>query len=144
MNYGGTNGESVMQLSSILPFSRKEVYRAWTEPELIEKWCCPEDWQVLSVDTNYREGGEYRITAAMPGGRLQVIHGTYLRITPGSGLCYTWNWGPAEGPGRRTITVELQDHEHGTKMILTELGGIGIPERIVRVLQAENASVAGA
>jgi uncharacterized protein YndB with AHSA1/START domain len=53
------------------------VYRAFTEPELIERWWSGERGKVTSVEVDLRVGGTWRYVMTANEGFEVAFHGTY-------------------------------------------------------------------
>lgn len=102
--------------------SRKRVYRAWTEPELLMKWFVESEGRVDKCDIDLRPGGTYRIEGRM-GEKPWSIWGKYLEVKPAEKLVYTWQWDfdPAVGApaGDTLVTVLFRDIGKETELTLT-------------------------
>ena len=98
--------------------SREKVFKAWTDPTLLQKWFSPAtDWTTPKVETDLKAGGKYRITMKAPDGRLSVVIGTYKEVNPPERLVFTWMW---ENEKEETlVTVKLTEKNGATQMLLT-------------------------
>jgi uncharacterized protein YndB with AHSA1/START domain len=75
-----------------------DVWRAWTQPEVLKKWFCPRPWKVTECDIDLRPGGIFRTVMQSPEGEDMVAGaGTYLVVEPEQRLV----WTNALGPGFR-------------------------------------------
>lgn len=65
-------GEKSHSLKIVRTFdaSPEDVYRAWTDPQVIEKWFAPSDLGTPIAEVDLRIGGAYRI-----GMKSQVVCG---------------------------------------------------------------------
>jgi uncharacterized protein YndB with AHSA1/START domain len=73
--------------------SPDRVFQAWTRPDALRQWWCPDGWQPAEIDVDLRVGGRYRFAMSRPGeGRYVAVHGCFLDVQPGSRLVYTWQW----------------------------------------------------
>jgi uncharacterized protein YndB with AHSA1/START domain len=85
------------------------VYRAWTDPALLERWYVPGDatWSAKMIAHDFRVGGAKRITFGPPEETfVEDCH--YVDIVPERRICYAMTI--ARGPIRITVsmvTVEL-------------------------------------
>ena len=85
------------------------VYRAWTDPALLERWYVPGDecWSAKIVAHDFRVGGGKRVVFGPPDERFtEDCH--YVDIVPNCRLCYAMTI--ARGDTRITVsmvTVEL-------------------------------------
>ena len=58
------------------------VYKAWTTPELIERWWSGDRGEVTSVEIDLRVGGSWRYVMVANGGFEVAFHGQYRAIEP--------------------------------------------------------------
>jgi len=96
------------------------VWRAWTDPEVLGEWLCPEACTVVSLAGDLRVGGAYRETMRCGEDDLTVT-GRYLEIVPERRLVFTHRW---EEPGapETVVTVELRARGGRTEVTLTQRG----------------------
>lgn len=89
-------------LTRILNAPRQNVYRCWTEPELIKQWFAPKPWSTPKAVVDLRPGGGNLITMADETGTEFPNAGQYLEIVPNEKLvftdAYTGDWTPSEKP----------------------------------------------
>jgi uncharacterized protein YndB with AHSA1/START domain len=64
-------------------FTPDELFRYWTEADLITRWWPPE----AAFDA--RQGGSYRLSWPSLN---WCLYGTYLTFDPGKALVFTWSW----------------------------------------------------
>jgi len=85
-----------------------QLYRCWTEPELIRQWFCPAPWSVSRAEADVRPGGSSLIVMNGPNGEVHPNPGVYLEVVPGKRLvvtdAYTAAWEPSAKP---FITIVL-------------------------------------
>lgn len=128
------------------------VWRAWTTPELFERWWVPASlgapMHVRQLDV--RVGGGYRIEFDGEGGQVWAFFGKYLEVIPNQRIVWT-NEESEDGP-ISTVTFEERDgktlltfHErHPSKEALdANIGGSeGLPEQFAQLaeLLAEQAA----
>ena len=65
-----------LTLERVIDASPEKLFRAWTEPELLQKWFCPRPWTVSSAQLDVRPGGTSLVIMRSPEG---------FRIPGGSG-----------------------------------------------------------
>lgn len=58
------------------------VWRAWTTPELVERWWHAKRGEMRSVEIDLRVGGGWRYVMVAEGGLEVAFHGTYREIEP--------------------------------------------------------------
>lgn len=98
----------------------QEVFKAWTDPALLNRWMSIPGGGTASWEADARVGGRYRMETKTPDGQVHVTTGVYQELEPGRRLVQTWVY---EGPfpdfiGKETLlTVELRELGPG----LTEL-----------------------
>lgn len=102
---------------------REAVFRAWTEPDAMREWFCPEGGFVEDAESDPVVGGRYRIAMRMPHG-LSVATGVYREIDPPRRLVFTWRWEAGEGPkeGETLVTIELTARGAETELRLRHEG----------------------
>jgi uncharacterized protein YndB with AHSA1/START domain len=81
------------------------VYRAFTEPELIERWWSGERGKVTSVEVDLRVGGTWRYVMKANEGFEVAFHGTYQEIVPNQRLVSTELFEGAPGATEDDATV---------------------------------------
>lgn len=101
-------------LSRILTVRREPLWRAWTEPELVQQWFCPPPWRVDRCDIDLRAGGRFNTHMVGPDNWQGDNDGSYLEVVPLQRLTFTdlllENWSPAPSPGLRlTATILFED-----------------------------------
>src|SRR5215204_489288 len=58
------------------------VYKAWTTPELVQRWWAGRRGEVISVEIDLRVGGRWRYVMVAQGGFEVAFHGEYREIVP--------------------------------------------------------------
>lgn len=103
--------------------SPERVFEAWTAPEQVKCWTCPDPGAGVDVDIDLRVGGHYTIRMHVEGGPF-TAYGTYREVDPPRQLAYTWGWKEeAHAMGAETVlTVEFAPIEGGTEIRLTHSG----------------------
>ena len=91
------------------------VFDAWTKPELLERWWAPKSFPItlLSVETDVRVGGRYRLVFGYEGSTMEFF-GRYLEVTPHSRLVWTND----EGEGGETITTVTFEETGGRTLLV--------------------------
>jgi uncharacterized protein YndB with AHSA1/START domain len=80
-----------------------EVFRWWTQPDLLERWMSPSGSVEAEVD--FRVGGTFRIVMRDAG--LEIDHrGEYLEISPPRRLVFTWESRYTAGTSLVTVLLE--------------------------------------
>jgi uncharacterized protein YndB with AHSA1/START domain len=68
---------------------RHLVYRAFTTPELVERWWHAKRGEIRSIEIDLREGGKWRYVMVARGDFEVGFHGEYREIVPNERLVYT-------------------------------------------------------
>lgn len=121
-----------LRLERLLEVPRAQVWRAYTEPELLKSWFCPLPWRTVECEMDLRPGGLFRTTMQSPQGQQHPNVGCYLEIVPEERLVWTnallpgfrphglSTPGGAEGADFLfTAQVELADAPGGTRYTAT-------------------------
>lgn len=72
----------VLTLDRVLDAPVANVWRCWTEPELLEQWFCPKPWRATDVVMDLRPGGEMTSVFRGPDGESFPTVGVFLEIVP--------------------------------------------------------------
>ena len=93
------------------------VYRAWTTPELIERWWNAKRGTVTSAEVDLRVGGQWRYVMTAHGGFEVAFHGEYLEIVPGERIVSTEIYEGAPD-AVATNTIKFTKTEGGTRLTI--------------------------
>ncbi len=106
-------------IERIFPAGREQIFQAWTDPSVMEKWFAPPGMQPVGITTELAVGGKYQIGMRHADGTVHVASGQYREIRPPEKLVFTWSW-QTDPPGTETlVTLELFEHGTGTRLVLT-------------------------
>lgn len=106
------------------------VWQAWTEPERLMQWSCPNGFTLLYCEGELRVGGHWRSAMRSPDGEKFVMSGIYREITPCERLVFTHAWKEEGTPGFETVaTVNLSEHEGKTTMTFRQTGFDSVESR---------------
>lgn len=75
----------------------EQVWRAWTEPELLVQWFTPKPWLTTVAEVDLRPGGKFRTVMEGPDGERFDGTGCCLEVVENRRL----TWTSALGPGFR-------------------------------------------
>ncbi len=103
-----------------IPASREAVFAAWTDPQGMRDWMCPEGVEASEAELDVRVGGSFRIV--MRGGGNEHEHtGVYQLVEPPSKLAFTWI---SKGTGLQPtlVTIELFERAGKCDLVLTHEG----------------------
>jgi uncharacterized protein YndB with AHSA1/START domain len=109
-----TNRDLVITRDIAAP--RENLYRCWTEPELIKQWFAPKPWTTTHAETDVRPGGASNVVMRGPDGQEFPNPGVYLEVVPNERIvstdAYTRAWEPAEKPFM-TLILTFEDLGNG-------------------------------
>ena len=89
---------------------RDLVFKAWTTPELVERWWHAKRGKVTLVEIDLREGGSWRQVMVADGGLEVGFHGEYREIIPNERLVSTEVYeGMPDAEALNTMTLEEVD-----------------------------------
>ncbi len=105
---------TTIRIERALPAEPARVWEAWTQPDLMDRWFCPNPELRVSSHADAREGGAFRVNM---GGEYIVV-GSYTRLEQPAVLESTWQW---EHETHTTLLrLELApDDDGGTDLVLT-------------------------
>jgi uncharacterized protein YndB with AHSA1/START domain len=96
---------------------RANVWRCWSEPDLLKQWYCPKPWTVSEASMDLRPGGTFNTTMSGPNGEVHPNQGQYLEVVPGERLIFTdafvGDWIPSDAAPFMTGYVILSDAPNG-------------------------------
>lgn len=108
-------GSNSYTFSRWLDIPIEVAWRFWTEPEHLQHWFAPKDFEMLALTADVVVGGKWRAHFRAPQGDTFVTHGSYLEIEPEKRLLMTQLW---QGSEHQTeITVTFSSENAGTKII---------------------------
>ena len=99
---------------------RENVFRAWTDPAVLNRWWCPPGWAPAEIEVDLRVGGAYRIGMRKGESDPPVyVYGSFLEVQIPERLVYTWHWENAfEQMPQTRVTVEFMESSGTTEVVL--------------------------
>ena len=121
--------ETTLRVTKTIAAPRDQVFKAWTEPEMLKQWMGPDpSFSVPIAEVDLRAGGTYRLGMLPPGeSEPHVVGGVYREVRPPEKLVFTWKWEQPGGSGpdpsadsqEMLVTVEFRDMGGSTEVVLT-------------------------
>jgi uncharacterized protein YndB with AHSA1/START domain len=137
---------------------RHLVYKAWTTPELVERWWHANRGRVTLVEIDLRVGGKWRYVMVADDGAEVGFHGEYLEVVPDERVVTTENYeGLPEGVrvedamtvntatfteanGLTTVTLLIQAKSKVTRDAIIDSGmELGLQDALSLVEQVANS-----
>jgi len=89
----------------------EQVFRAWTQKELVERWLGPKDTPMDLYEWDARTGGHYRYNASREGEVIASFYGSFHEVRPNERIVQTFTYeGVPDGVSLDIITfVDLGD-----------------------------------
>jgi uncharacterized protein YndB with AHSA1/START domain len=118
---------SALRLERAFSATPEEVFDAWTNPEVLARWCAPGPTSTSpGCDVDLRVGGRYVLRMHDgESGEVHVVGGEYREIERPRRLVYTWCWQGANArrPGHVSlVTVEFVARGGSTAVVLEHTG----------------------
>jgi uncharacterized protein YndB with AHSA1/START domain len=102
---------------------RHLVFRAWTTPDLVERWWAGQRGQMTSVEIDLRVGGRWRYVMATEDGSQVAFHGEYREIVPDERIVTTEVFempGASDDDGVLNVVTFTEDAGRTTLSLLVE------------------------
>lgn len=115
-------------LKRTIAVPRARVFDAWTTPEVMRQWFCPnESFSVDIAEVDLRVGGTFRIGMRRPDNKVHVATGIYREIRKPEKLVFTWSW--EHDPMDTLITLTFNDLGNTTELVLKHEALPDVPRR---------------
>ncbi|NNE45187.1 MAG: SRPBCC domain-containing protein [Rhodothermales bacterium] len=107
-----------IQLSRVINASQRVVFDAWTQPEKLSEWSCPEGATVEIADVDLTVGGRYRIRMKTGEDQYHTAIGAYREIDAPNRLVYTWAWEEIPDAYQSLVTVTFNSLGDSTEVVI--------------------------
>ena len=116
-------------LERLIDVPREPVWLAWTRPELLKRWFCPEPWKLVDCDLELRPGGIFRTVMRGPDGEESAGTGCLLVVEENAKLVWTDALGPGFRPAAEPfMTAEIRLAPEGAGTRYTAIARHATPE----------------
>jgi uncharacterized protein YndB with AHSA1/START domain len=107
----------VVRIERTFDASAEEVFDAWTNPEVIERWFIPgRDWQTPSAEVDLRVGGTVRVVMRSPEGTEVGAEGEYTLVDRPNRLAFTWTFDD-DPSNEQMIELEFTERDGATTVL---------------------------
>jgi uncharacterized protein YndB with AHSA1/START domain len=114
-----TNPELDLMLERFVHARPELLWKAWTEPEHLERWFAPRPTEVVACEIDLRPGGAFSFTMRTPDGNvLPPSVGCWLEVDRNRRLVWTDALGPGYRPkddGFLTAIIVFEPEGAGTR-----------------------------
>ena len=106
-----TAEHAVVRLERLIPAAPHQVYRAWLDPDLLQRWLAPGGLEVRRVEIDERVGGHYRVWQAASGSDVGGFDCELLELVPDQRIVFRWGFaGPARSDGSGETRASAPGH----------------------------------
>ena len=113
---------SALRMTRMIHADQQAVWDAWTQPEHMKVWSCPQPGGVTDLSVDLRVGGAFTIRMIVEGSEYNAF-GTYREVEAPRRLVYTWDWKEEDHRvGETVVTVEFNSVDVGTEVVLVHDG----------------------
>ena len=98
-------GGQVVDIERVIDAPVADVYRAYTEADLIAKWLGPRGYDTNVTKFDIRDGGQWAFVHTNPEGESYAFHGSYHSVQPRERIVQTFEYeGDAGHPSMEVFT----------------------------------------
>lgn len=102
--------------------TRDQIWKAWSDPEILAEWWCPKPWGVKDVLIELKPGGAFNTTMCGPNGEEIPGKGCIVYAREKECIvftdCMTAGWRPS-GESFMTAVIEIEDCDEGVRYCAT-------------------------
>lgn len=112
-----------IRLHRILRSTPEKIYRAFLDPDAMNKWLPPHGFTGRVHHAEVKVGGTFRMSFTnFTTGKAHSFGGTYRELVPHERLCYTDKFDDPNLPGEIVVTVVLKKVPGGTELNIEQAG----------------------
>jgi uncharacterized protein YndB with AHSA1/START domain len=97
-------GDEPLLVEGLFKATPERVFRAWTEPDEVEKWFGHRPNMLLKAEIDLRVGGEWRFHLPTQDAHAKFFEGEYLTIDPARMLVFSWRHVVISEAGQRDMS----------------------------------------
>ena len=107
--------EFAVDLTRTIPGPREEIYRAFLDPELLQRWFCPGEFAVVTASVDEHVGGRHVVEMLAPDGMRLAFESVIRDLVENERIVLDFAFvGPEPGEREDTLlTVTLSDAPGG-------------------------------
>jgi uncharacterized protein YndB with AHSA1/START domain len=89
------------------------VWRLWEDRDHMRRWWGPEAFEIVSLDADFRPGGDWRVHMTNPQFGESFSHGQFKSITPQREIVFSFSWEEGSGETTETLVTVTFDEAEG-------------------------------
>jgi uncharacterized protein YndB with AHSA1/START domain len=132
--------EREIEIVRIFDAPRELVYKAWIEPQRMQRWFGPRVFTNPVCELDARPGGKWRIVMRAPDGAEYPAVGVYEEVSPPERLVFTNNAVDKDGnlmiEGHTTVTFEAQGNKTRLTLRTRGVGRVAYAPRMLAGMEA--------
>jgi uncharacterized protein YndB with AHSA1/START domain len=114
--------EFAVDLTRTIPGPREDVYRAFLDPDVLQRWFCPGEFAVVTASVDEHVGGRHVVEMLAPDGMRLAFESVIRDLVENERIVLDFAFvGPESGEREDTLlTVTLSDAPGGGTDVLFE------------------------
>jgi uncharacterized protein YndB with AHSA1/START domain len=97
--------------------SRADLFRAYTEPDLVSRWMGPRQYSLEIREYDVRAGGSWAFVNRASDGTEYAFRGVFHSVTPGEQIVQTFEFLGA--PGHVSLeSATFEDRDEGSRVVI--------------------------
>lgn len=114
---------NTIRLHRVLRSTPERVYRAFLDPDAIEKWLPPNGFTGKIHHLDAKVGGSYKMSFTnFTTGKSHSFGGNYLELKPHERIRHTDKFDDSNLPGEMIVTIDLKKVSVGTELSIVQEG----------------------
>jgi uncharacterized protein YndB with AHSA1/START domain len=105
VSYADRDTQNEIVIDRVLNLPISKVWKAWSQPASLKKWCGPKDFTCPSSTINFKTGGKYLNCMRSPAGEEFWSTGVYEEIIPDKKIVFTDSFSDSKGN-----TISASEH----------------------------------